>query len=100
MQHDVDWDAYLSDAVDASGAEGVIVLMAKFCEPHMLLLPRAAQGAGRARHPALLIETEHEGLPMESVRTRVEALVERILDGPPAWPADTNPFTAEEDRGT
>lgn len=78
VQHDVDWDAYLLDSVRASGADGVIVLMAKFCEPHMLYYPELRKALNAAGVPNLLIETEHEGLPLESVRTRVEALLERI----------------------
>ncbi|MFF3572637.1 2-hydroxyacyl-CoA dehydratase subunit D [Nocardia jiangxiensis] len=78
VQHDVDWDAYLLDAIDRSGAEGVIVLMAKFCEPHMLFYPELRKALDRRGIPHLLIETEHEGLPVESIRTRLEALLERI----------------------
>ena len=52
--------------------------MAKFCEPHMLLYPELRKMMDEAGIPYLLIETEHEGLPMESIRTRVEALVERL----------------------
>ena len=78
VQHEVDWDRFLVDSVDASGAQGVIVLMAKFCEPHMLFYPELRKALEARSIPLLLIETEHEGLPMESIRTRVEALVERI----------------------
>jgi benzoyl-CoA reductase/2-hydroxyglutaryl-CoA dehydratase subunit BcrC/BadD/HgdB len=78
VQHDADWDTYLGNAVSQSGADGVIVLMAKFCEPHMLLYPELRKMLEARDVPFLLIETEHEGLPMESIRTRVEALVERI----------------------
>lgn len=78
VQHDADWDTYLSNAVSESGADGVIVLMAKFCEPHMLLYPELRKMMDERDTPYLLIETEHEGLPMETIRTRIEALVERI----------------------
>ncbi|HET7399871.1 MAG TPA: 2-hydroxyacyl-CoA dehydratase family protein [Intrasporangium sp.] len=78
VQHDADWDTYLRDAVGESGADGVVILMAKFCEPHMLLYPELRTMMDERQIPYLLIETEHEGLPLESIRTRVEALVERI----------------------
>ncbi|MFC9836394.1 2-hydroxyacyl-CoA dehydratase subunit D [Rhodococcus sp. NPDC127530] len=78
VQHEADWDRFLVDSVYASGAQGVIVLMAKFCEPHMLFYPELRKALEAKSIPLLLIETEHEGLPMESIRTRVEALVERI----------------------
>ncbi|MTD12498.1 2-hydroxyacyl-CoA dehydratase [Nakamurella sp. YIM 132087] len=78
VQHDVDWDGYLLDVLDGSGAEGLIVLMAKFCEPHMLYYPELRKALDSKGIPHLLIETEHEGMPLESMRTRIEALLERI----------------------
>jgi benzoyl-CoA reductase/2-hydroxyglutaryl-CoA dehydratase subunit BcrC/BadD/HgdB len=78
VQHDADWDTYLSNAVSDSGADAVVILMAKFCEPHMLLYPELRKMMDERDIPYLLIETEHEGLPMETIRTRVEALVERV----------------------
>lgn len=78
VQHEVDWDRFLVDSVYSSGAQGVIVLMAKFCEPHMLYYPELRKALDARKIPLLLIETEHEGLPLESIRTRVEAMVERI----------------------
>ena len=78
VQHDVNWDDYLLRSVAASHAEGVIVLMAKFCEPHMLFYPELRKAFDAAGIPHVLIETEHEGMPLESIRTRIEALVERI----------------------
>jgi benzoyl-CoA reductase subunit C len=78
VQNNVDWDRYLLDSLQQSGAAGVIVLMAKFCEPHMLYYPELRKALDSSHVPTLLIETEHEGLPLEVVRTRVEAFVERI----------------------
>jgi benzoyl-CoA reductase subunit C len=81
VQNDVDWDVYLLQSLQESGAAGVIVLMAKFCEPHMLYYPELRKALDRSEVPHLLIETEHEGLPLESVRTRVETFLERIRRG-------------------
>ena len=83
VQQDVDWDTYLVEAVQRSGAEAVIHLVPKFCEPHLLYYPELRKGLDGAGVPHLQIETEHEGLPLEAVRTRVEALVERTLRGRP-----------------
>lgn len=77
-QKDVDWETFLSQSFDKSGAEGVVILMAKFCEPHMLYFPELRKEFNRRGIPFLLIETEHEGLAIEMLRTRVEALIERI----------------------
>lgn len=78
VQHNVDWDGYLLKSVQESGAEGVIVLMAKFCEPHMFYYPELRKSLEAHDIPHLLIETEHEGMPVETIRTRVEAMLERI----------------------
>jgi len=77
VQQDADWDRWLLDAVRGSGAEAVIHLVPKFCEPHMLYYPELRKALDGAGIPHLQLETEHEGLPLESFRTRIEALVER-----------------------
>ncbi|WLP89048.1 2-hydroxyacyl-CoA dehydratase family protein [Gordonia sp. NB41Y] len=79
---DVDWDTYLLDSVAESGANGVVVLMAKFCEPHMLYYPELRKALDAHGIPLLLIETEHEGLPLEKLRTQLETFVERIRRRP------------------
>jgi len=78
VKHATDWEDRLIRSVDTSGAQGVIVLMVKFCEPHMLYYPQLRKRLTERGIPHLLIETEHEGVPVESVHTRVEALLERI----------------------
>lgn len=78
VQRNVDWQAYLIDSLEDSGADGVITLMAKFCEPLMFYYPELRKGLAEKDIPELLIETEHEGLAAESIRTAVETFVERI----------------------
>jgi benzoyl-CoA reductase subunit C len=78
VKHRADWEDTLVDAVRTAGAQGVIVLMVRFCEPHMLYYPELRKRLDERGIPHLLIETEHEGLPVETVRTRVEAFLERI----------------------
>ena len=85
VQHDADWDTWLVEATRRSGAEAVLHLMPKFCEPHMLMYPELRKRLDAEGIPQLLIETEHEGIPLESLRTRVEALVERALRKRPAY---------------
>lgn len=77
-QKTVDWETFLLEKLATSGAEGVIILMAKFCEPHMLYYPELRKAFRAASIPYLLIETEHEGLAIEMLRSRVEALIETI----------------------
>jgi benzoyl-CoA reductase subunit C len=72
----LDWEDYLLGAVERSRAQGLIVLMAKFCEPHMFFYPEIKEAFDRHGIPLLMIETEHEEMPMESLKTRVEAFIE------------------------
>ncbi len=77
-QKNVDWESYLLGSLKNSGAAGVVILMVKFCEPHMLYYPELRKALLRAQVPHLLIETEHEGLAVESIRVRMEAFLEQI----------------------
>lgn len=72
------FDAYLANAADQTHVEGVISLLVKFCEPHMYVVPEIVDTFKQRGIPHLLIETEHEGMPLESIRTRVESFVEGI----------------------
>jgi benzoyl-CoA reductase/2-hydroxyglutaryl-CoA dehydratase subunit BcrC/BadD/HgdB len=85
VKHETDWDSYLIDAMAESGAEGLVVLMAKFCEPHMLYYPELRKALNERGIPHVLIETEHEGMPVETIRTRIEAMLERIRRTKPAY---------------
>lgn len=73
-----DWDGWLLDATRASGAQGMIVLLAKFCEPHYFYYPRIKSTFEANGVPHLLLETEHEMLAIGNLRTRVESFVEMI----------------------
>lgn len=73
---DVDWEEYLLTDVQRSGARGLVILMVKFCEPHMYFYPEIKEAFEARGIPHLLIETEHEEMPMEALKTRVETFVE------------------------
>lgn len=74
----VDWNVWLLDRVKAAEAKGLIVLLAKFCEPHYFHYPRIKQAFDDGQVPHLLIETEHEGVPLENLRTKLESFVEMV----------------------
>jgi bcr-type benzoyl-CoA reductase subunit C len=78
VQNNVDWDGFLINAVKNERAQGVIVLMAKFCEPHMYYYPEVKEAFERHAVPHLLIETEHESMALEGLKTRVETFVEVV----------------------
>lgn len=71
-----DWEDYLLEECAAAGAKGLVVLMVKFCEPHMYFYPEIKEAFDAKGIPHLLIETEHEEMPMEALKTRVETFVE------------------------
>lgn len=73
-----DWETYLLKAVARSDAQGMIVLMAKFCEPHMYYYPEIKEAFEKHGVPHLLIETEHETNALEGMRTRVESFLEMV----------------------
>lgn len=83
----VDWDTYLIDSLEKSRSNGVVVLMAKFCEPHMLYYPELRKALDARGIPLLLLETEHEGNPVETLRTKIETFVERIRRQPAPVPS-------------
>jgi bcr-type benzoyl-CoA reductase subunit C len=78
VQNNIDWDAYLIKAIEKSKSLGVIVLMAKFCEPHMYYYPELKEAFEKYDVPHLLIETEHESMPLEAMKTRIETFVEIV----------------------
>lgn len=69
-------DEFLVNAVRSTGAQGIIVLLAKFCEPHMYHMPEIKEAFDRAGIMMLLIETEHDSMPYEAFKTRIETFVE------------------------
>ncbi|WP_189622169.1 2-hydroxyacyl-CoA dehydratase subunit D [Novosphingobium colocasiae] len=80
-QKTVDGADTLLTAIEASGSQAAIILLPKFCEPHMLYFPEIRKALLARDIPFLLIETEHEGLALEMLKTRVEALVETMKRG-------------------
>ncbi len=73
-----DWQDYLLVELENSGALGLVVLMVKFCEPHMYFYPEIKAAFDEKAIPHLLIETEHEQMPLEALKTRVETFAEIV----------------------
>ena len=72
------WMEELVSDVRRTNAEGVICLMPKHCEPHMFYYPSLRQRMSDENIPMLLIQTEHEMLGIEGVKTRIEAMTETL----------------------
>ena len=78
LDPETDWDGWLMNSVQKAGAQGLIVLLAKFCEPHYFFYPRIKKTFEAAGFPHLLLETEHETMAGGNMRVRVESFVEMI----------------------
>ncbi len=74
----VRWENYIVDRVKNSGAHGVAVLIAKYCEPHLFSYPFIKDALAKAGIPHIMVETEHEVVSLEGVRTRLQAFVEML----------------------
>lgn len=70
------WPEWLVNEVRKRGADQLIILQAKYCEPHMYFYPDIKEAMEKADIPHLLIEIEHEVVSLEALRTRVEAFIE------------------------
>jgi len=72
------WEKYLVERAKASRAQGVVVLVAKYCEPHLFSYPFIKEALTAAGIPHIMVETEHEVVSLEAVRTRLQAFVEML----------------------
>ncbi|WP_374413470.1 2-hydroxyacyl-CoA dehydratase subunit D [Novosphingobium colocasiae] len=97
---DADWDDFLIRDIRRTGAKGLIVLVAKFCEPHMYYFPEIMEACDREGILMLKLETEHDSMPMEAFKTRLETFVEvarrRLAATPPAAHAQVERSDAEQ----
>lgn len=72
------WGEYVVNKVKELGAQGVISLVMKHCEPHMIYMPHLRSKLEEAGIPHLVIETEHEMVSLAGVETRLEAFKETL----------------------
>ena len=71
-----EWAAYLVKQSRVSGAQGIIILVVKFCEAHMIYYPFVKDTLAAEGVPHLLLETEHEVVSLEGTKTRIQAFIE------------------------
>jgi benzoyl-CoA reductase subunit C len=72
-----DWSEYLLKLCRDAKADGVIIIIVKFCEPHDLDYPRLKLCLTQDNMPHLLIETDHSGATGQ-IRTRLQAFIEML----------------------
>lgn len=73
-----DWADHIIRASRESQAQGVISLIPKYCEAHMFYYPYLKDRLTEAGIPLIFVETEHEVVSLESIRTRIQAFVEML----------------------
>ncbi len=73
-----EWGHYLVETVPKTGAKGLITMVVKFCEPHMIYYPYLRDVLNEAKIPHLMLETEHEVVSLEGTRTRLQAFIEML----------------------
>jgi bzd-type benzoyl-CoA reductase N subunit len=69
--------AYLLDRLRTAGADGVVLVLEKFCEPHAFDYALVRPTLDRAGVPYLLLEMEQTP-SLEALRTRLQAFVEML----------------------
>ena len=65
----------LIDQVQLTGADGVIFILEKFCEPHAFEYAQLIRSLDQAAVPHLMLEMEHTP-SLEALRTRLQAFLE------------------------
>lgn len=73
-----DWANYMVKQSRASKAQGIVILVVKFCEPHMIYYPHIKETLAAEGIPHILLETEHEVVSLEGARTRIQAFIEML----------------------
>jgi len=68
----------VAEKAETCKADGVIILLAKYCEPHLFSYPFIKRTLADRGIPHLMIETEHEAMSLEGIRTRVQAFMEML----------------------
>ncbi len=68
---------YLLEQAQKTGADGVVLVLEKFCEPHAFDYALVRPALERAGLPFLLLEMEHTP-SLEALRTRLQAFIEML----------------------
>ena len=72
------WADYVIDMVKRNQAQGVISIVAKYCEPHTFWYPYIKQKLSDAEIPEFMLETEHEVISLGQMKTRLQAFMEML----------------------
>lgn len=72
------WDEYLLEKAQQAGVKGVIILQPKFCEHQNFAYIYQKKTLPEGGMDHILIESEHEMISLEQIRTKMQAFVEMI----------------------
>lgn len=73
-----DYGDYLVALAQGSGAQGVVMIMVKFCDPHLMDYPYLRSKLEQAGIPCLAFETELEQIPYGTTKNRLQAFLEML----------------------
>ena len=77
----IEWADYAVSKARECEAAGIVVLMNKQCGPQLLYQSFLKDVVDASGMPHILIETEHDVVSLEPVKTRLEAFVEMVKKG-------------------
>lgn len=69
----------LIDMAEECGADGIVVLMMKFCDPEEYDYPIYKEEVEAASVPMLYLEIDQQLTSFEQIRTRVQSFTEMLL---------------------
>jgi len=75
---DNNWDQFLLKKAKEAGVKGVIILQPKFCEHQNFAYIYQKRTLAEGGMDHILIESEHEMISLEKIRTQMQAFVEMI----------------------
>jgi len=78
IDYEHDWGDQLIEMVKKSGAQAMIALPLKNCDPHQFHYPRVREKLTSVGIPEFFLEMEHEAMSLGQIRTRIQAFMEMI----------------------
>jgi benzoyl-CoA reductase/2-hydroxyglutaryl-CoA dehydratase subunit BcrC/BadD/HgdB len=74
-----DWSQFLLNRARAAAAKGVVLILQKFCEIHIVHYPRLLNEFQKANMPLIMLESNHSGAS-GLTKTRLEAFLEMLRE--------------------
>ncbi len=77
-QAGVDYGEYIANCAREANAEGIIIIVLKYCEAHQWDIPLIRESVGEKKMPYLVIESTGGMIATEQLRTRMQAFIEML----------------------